>query len=690
MQKCVHSLLTISACLSLAAGVSAQGSNSCTTATAISGTGTFSVSTTGATDSAQQPSICPTIHRDVWFAWTATATQSMSLTTCGGTSADTVIAVYAGAGCPASGTQLACNDDACGQQSALFFSAVSGTTYQIQIGAWGTSTTFSGTFSLQAGSDPCANPTTGPDLLIGEITSIQNAVAAGGLDSFTLGTTACNIGDTVLNWFGPTQLHPVISETFYKYKVVNGTGRFEQIGMSWLKHGFASDTGSLCCTCQDPGNNQIMGVGCSDPYSASQSGSQSTLTPRWQVNAHTGVFPYPGAAPTWSGPTARRCEAELASLEVSSAATRYYAECTYVTSDDAAAGNNNNNCSFTEMAVSGGPTNYTFATSGTTLRGIPAIEAWPSLESGVTLTRVQPPSDGLFIVGSKATSLGGGLYHYEYAVHNMNSDRAAGSFSVLVPPGASVTNIGFTDIKHRNGDGIGSINQSGTDWTGVVAGGSITWASETEAQNANANAIRWATTYNFRFDADVAPVSGSVSVGLWKTGSPGVFNAAAEVPAGSATTAFCFGDGSGLACPCGNGSVPGAGVGCLNSLGNGAVVGASGSASLVADTFVLAGSGMPDSSALYFQGTNQVSAGAGAVFGDGLRCAGGTVTRLGTQLNVAGASQYPQVGDLSVSVRGAIGGPGTRTYQIWYRNAAAFCTSDTFNLSNGIQVTWAL
>jgi hypothetical protein len=31
---------------------------------------------------------------------------------------------------------------------------------------------------------------------------------------------------------------------------------------------------------------------------------------------------------------------------------------------------------------------------------------------------------------------------------------------------------------------------------------------------------------------------------------------------------------------------------------------------------------------------------------------------------------------------------GTRTYQCWYRNAAAFCTPSTFNLTNGVLITW--
>ncbi len=160
------------------------------------------------------------------------------------------------------------------------------------------------------------------------------------------------------------------------------------------------------------------------------------------------------------------------------------------------------------------------------------------------------------------------------------------------------------------------------------------------------------------------------------------------LPQSTPSTPYCFGDGSGTACPCGN--VGAAGNGCPNSLNaSGANLAGSGVASISCDTYLLSGSGMPNSSALYFQGTGTVALGAGVTFGDGLRCAGGVVTRLGTKVNSAGASQYPATGDLSVAVRGLVTAPGTRTYQIWYRNAdPSFCTPDTFNLSNGVEVTW--
>jgi hypothetical protein len=152
-------------------------------------------------------------------------------------------------------------------------------------------------------------------------------------------------------------------------------------------------------------------------------------------------------------------------------------------------------------------------------------------------------------------------------------------------------------------------------------------------------------------------------------------------------TPLCFGDGTGTACPCGNSGA--AGHGCANSIDpNGALLAASGTPSVSADTLVLSGSGMPNASALYFQGSSALNGGLGAAFGDGLRCAGGQVIRLGTKTNASGASQYPATGDASISVRGLDVAGDVRVYQAWYRNAATFCTSATYNLSNGVQVTW--
>jgi hypothetical protein len=149
------------------------------------------------------------------------------------------------------------------------------------------------------------------------------------------------------------------------------------------------------------------------------------------------------------------------------------------------------------------------------------------------------------------------------------------------------------------------------------------------------------------------------------------------------STAYCFGD-TAAACPCGNSGAPG--NGCANSLfAAGGNLTATGNAQVSADTVLLTGTNMPNSSVLYFQGTTQI----GAIFGDGLRCVGGMVIRLGVKMNIGNTSSYPTGADLPVSVKGLLPpAGGTRFYQGWYRDAAAFCTPATFNLTNGIAITW--
>jgi hypothetical protein len=197
-------------------------------------------------------------------------------------------------------------------------------------------------------------------------------------------------------------------------------------------------------------------------------------------------------------------------------------------------------------------------------------------------------------------------------------------------------------------------------------------------------------TIHGRVDLGFYPISDSAIPESWPVGPEGtrlVANALLEASSTLNAVPFCAGDGTAAACPCGNFGV--AGSGCANSADpQGALLVATGSASLLGDTLLLRGSGMPNSTAMYLQGVTRILGGTGIPFGDGLRCVGGAIVRLGSSINAAGQSQYPAAGQQSVSVRGGIGAPATRTYQVWYRNAAAFCTPTTFNLSNGVEVTW--
>ena len=151
--------------------------------------------------------------------------------------------------------------------------------------------------------------------------------------------------------------------------------------------------------------------------------------------------------------------------------------------------------------------------------------------------------------------------------------------------------------------------------------------------------------------------------------------------------AVCPGDGTQAACPCGNSG--GAGRGCANSVSpEGALLSGTGIARVSNDTFTLTASAMPNSLALLFQGTDDEF--PGVPFGDGIRCVSGTVLRLGQRVVNGGTATFPGPGEPSLSVRGAIpeSADTSRLYQCYYRNAASFCTSATFNVTNSISVTW--
>ncbi|MHC4695592.1 MAG: hypothetical protein ACYTFA_02490, partial [Planctomycetota bacterium] len=55
-----------------------------------------------------------------------------------------------------------------------------------------------------------------------------------GISAFAVGTTACNLGTAHAYWIADSPFHPVIIQNAYRLK----DDRFEQIGLSWLKHGF--------------------------------------------------------------------------------------------------------------------------------------------------------------------------------------------------------------------------------------------------------------------------------------------------------------------------------------------------------------------------------------------------------------------------------------------------------------------
>jgi hypothetical protein len=377
-----------------------------------------------------------------------------------------------------------------------------------------------------------AGTTPGPDVIVGDLPSMVQSQAGvvNGRVGLAIATTSCNAGVVNLNWFQmPDTDHPVIPQNLYRMSA-DGS-RFEHIGHGWLKHAFTALTQNICgLGCNGVGGSRL-GSGCSDPYSTGLNGSQTGIGSRAWVNPFTGVFP--STANNHSGHThdvtSHRVLVNVSDLDTTqNAGAQYFGEAQYVTPHEYAWCQSNpgqcnmyNNVAYRRFNVSG-TTGFTFSPAAATVRERSAMYAW----TGATIKQFEPVpgQDGVGQIAFKVTGPTDGVYHYEYVVYNMNLDRSVQSFAVPVGCGVQLTNVGFKAPPNHPGSlNDGTLNNAGysnTPWTPTQSSGAITWATETFAQNQNANAIRWGTSYTFRFDSTEAPVEGQATVGFFKTGQP--------------------------------------------------------------------------------------------------------------------------------------------------------------------------
>ena len=382
----------------------------------------------------------------------------------------------------------------------------------------------------------------GPDVIVGDIESVEQPQGAvnGNFVGLGVGTVSCNNGDQPIDWHPlPNTNHPVIPQNLYR---MSGGGdhteRFEQIGQSWMKHAFFALEEFICGTCNTSPpcvTGDQLCPGCADTYVASLNYDQDLIGSRAWVNPFTGVFPSnpdPNnhAGHNHTGTSHRVTVATSDLIPGQNPGATYFAEADYISPTEytwcqAHPGQCNmyNNVSYRPFTVSGGPTTFTFGAAGLTVRMQPAIQTWASTGATVAQVEPDPGNDGIWFMGYKVTNPSAGVWHYEYALSNQNLDRAIQSFSVPVG-GAHISNIGFhappQEPAWPNDGTFNNQGYSSAPWAVDQSGGSITWSTETFATNQNANAIRFGTLYNFRFDADQPPQTANATVGYFKTGSP--------------------------------------------------------------------------------------------------------------------------------------------------------------------------
>jgi len=350
--------------------------------------------------------------------------------------------------------------------------------------------------------------------------------SADGINSFAFGTTSCNFGDMVADWYSGTNRVPVIAQTCYRLK----DGRFEQIATAWLKHSFCAVSEPGCGDCQAT-NCSTLGIGCADTYWAGL--NADAIAPRSAINAFTGYYDYPFSIYP-SGPSSMRGKLQFNIEDIEptlNADALYFLEGQYVSPDDAEWGNQDNNASYKWIYWLSAQNPQHMST---TQVGDPAIFAWPIFDPEVDLRPLRVPDEGLLHVGVRVFDNEDGTWRYEYAIHNLNSDRSIDSFSIPLGDCVEVSDIGFHDVNHASGEVI-----DGTDWAVAVSPTEISWSTNTYDENEWANAIRWGSMYNFYFTANEPPSDVALTLGLFK---PGNEPSVEHIAAAPACQVACEGD----------------------------------------------------------------------------------------------------------------------------------------------------
>jgi hypothetical protein len=317
--------------------------------------------------------------------------------------------------------------------------------------------------------------------------------------------TLQNVGQTDVPWyskfsgtFAPynNDQHPFL--VWNLYRVAGGT--IEQIGVSPLKHAFLTVNSGCGCS-----SGNILWVGCSDTYGTGTNDGTGSLGPRSEILAYNGYWQrcqsifdtncdgVQNSAP----PRANAMDRRMAVLEsdLQTPGATYYIDSWYVVRDDVNIFNTMGWRIVNPVAPTPPATQWTFSLPGALAQGA-VIDQWvnPAAPGANAQSVSIDTKFGRLRLAVRATDLGGGQWRYEYALMNFDFDPDVKSFSIPVPAGAVVTNVGFHDADL---DGA-------SDWSSSVGAGAVTWT----APNA-ASAQHYSTLYNFRFTVNAAPTAAS-------------------------------------------------------------------------------------------------------------------------------------------------------------------------------------
>ncbi len=383
-------------------------------------------------------------------------------------------------------------------------------------------------------AEPGPDGTPDLDVTLGQLYGITSQGHIGtypnGRAGLSAATTSCNTGSVIVPWNAAMQeTHPFIGLALFRLQ----DGVLEMLGKNWLKHGWFALSSNQCNLGCSPSDGTYLGIGCSDTYSAGNNGERYHLGPRSEVNPHLGTwtacgsfFDEPGAPDgdcdrdyfgTASNSVEHRLEVADADLNLPGA-TYWYEGMYYVANDTKP----DNSVGWRECTMTWSGSNWSFSTvgGGVTPTYGPFVATWGDEATEVAVD----VDDGPVILSTQVTDNGDGTWHYEYALYNWRSWREVHSFAVPVG-GAVITNIDFHD---PDGD-------AGNDWNAVQSGGYVTWSTDDFATDPDANSLEFQSMFNFRFDADVAPVASTATAVPFQMGPSGSFDMDTQAPSGPPT-----------------------------------------------------------------------------------------------------------------------------------------------------------
>lgn len=392
-----------------------------------------------------------------------------------------------------------------------------------------------GTMDVQAGSEYVSGvsegqpyiPTfgAGVDVKLGILSSVQEVGHVGtfpnGTSGVSMSTTSCNVGTADVPWLAPMQEnHPQIYMALYREM----DGHFEQIGISDAKHGFFALSSSQCTPCQHPSDGSFLGVGCSDTYGVGNNADRTWLGPRREVNPYTGEWECTGSHFSGGQPDCVRRHSSgghdavdhrlrVKDADLNNPGATYWYEGYYVVRDDES---RHNNWAYRGCTMTWTGSAWSFNSSGSQIEG-PAVEGWGDSYSYTSIGA----NDGKVLLAVDVTDLGGGMWRYDYAMLNQDSDRMIRSFRV--PKGLADAVI--TNLEYHDWD-----SDATNDWGVTVTDTEIEWSTDTFAVDPNANALSLALMFNFRFDCNVAPTNFKATLDIFKPGSPATVFAATQTP----------------------------------------------------------------------------------------------------------------------------------------------------------------